>query len=332
MSATKRFLLILPSTVLACALLGGFAAPYLGVASAASDNAEVSDNLKQFSKVLSMVEQKYADKVDTEQAIYEGAIPNMLRVLDPHSQFFDPESFKQLRDDQRGQYAGVGMQIGPDPTQQHTVVIVPFPKTPAYKAGLRPRDIIAEVDGEPTDGAYELRGTDVRASFDFGTGGELLVRVGISAVDVDGARRNLDAEQGDRGFDELHRTATDVWADGRTGREVHNDYVVLQTRLHNDALRRAHPDDDFVLITRAAWPGVQADAIVWGGDIPGSEGFGAVNGAMTVPVVVARACAPAAIAALWAWSGGYGAPQTLMFGLTVLAFACYFAGLATARR
>ena len=166
MSATKRFLLILPSTVLACALLGGFAAPYLGVASAASDNAEVSDNLKQFSKVLSMVEQKYADKVDTEQAIYEGAIPNMLRVLDPHSQFFDPESFKQLRDDQRGRYAGVGMQIGARPMGNSvvTVVIAPFPKTPAYKAGLRPGDVIAKVNGEAMDGlntnevAKRLRG------------------------------------------------------------------------------------------------------------------------------------------------------------------------------
>lgn len=166
MSATKRFLLILPSTVLACALLGGFAAPYLGVASAASDSAEVSDNLKQFSKVLSMVEEKYADKVDTEQAIYEGAIPNMLRVLDPHSQFFDPESFKQLRDDQRGRYAGVGMQIGARPMGNSvvTVVIAPFPKTPAYKAGLRPGDVIAKVNGEAMDGlntnevAKRLRG------------------------------------------------------------------------------------------------------------------------------------------------------------------------------
>jgi carboxyl-terminal processing protease len=88
----------------------------------------------------------------------------MLRALDPHSSFFDPESFKRMRDDQKGEYAGVGMQIGPDVATERTVVIFPFPKTPAYRAGLRPRDIIAEVDGEPTEGlnteevASRLRG------------------------------------------------------------------------------------------------------------------------------------------------------------------------------
>jgi carboxyl-terminal processing protease len=158
-----RFSLFVPATVLLGALLGGLYGPRIGVASAASDD-DVKDNFRSFTKALAIIEQNYAEPVDSEKAIYQGAIPVMLRTLDPHSQFFDPDAFRQLKDDQRGEYAGVGMQIGPDPAMERTVVIAPFPKTPAYRAGLRPRDVIAEVDGETTDGlstedvAKRLRG------------------------------------------------------------------------------------------------------------------------------------------------------------------------------
>jgi carboxyl-terminal processing protease len=158
-----RFSLFAPTVVLLGALAGGLYGPRIGVASAASED-DVKDNFRSFTKALAIIEQTYADPLDAEKAIYQGAIPIMLRSLDPHSQFFDPDAFRQLKDDQRGEYAGVGMQIGPDPAMERTVVIAPFPKTPAYRAGLRPRDVIAEVDGEATDGlsteevAKRLRG------------------------------------------------------------------------------------------------------------------------------------------------------------------------------
>ena len=78
----------------------------------------------------------------------------------------------------------------------------------------------------------------------------------------------------DRGEEHIPSQASDIWADGRNGREVHNDYVVLQTQLHFDALEAAHPDSDFVLTTRSGYTGAQRYAIFWGGDIPGSESFG----------------------------------------------------------
>jgi carboxyl-terminal processing protease len=158
-----RFSLFAPTAVLLGALIGGLYGPRIGVASAASED-DVKDNFRAFTKALAIIEQNYAEPLEAEKAIYQGAIPIMLRSLDPHSQFFDPDAFRQLRDDQKGEYAGVGMQIGPDPAQERTVVIAPFPKTPAYRAGLRPRDVIAEVDGESTEGlnteevAKRLRG------------------------------------------------------------------------------------------------------------------------------------------------------------------------------
>jgi carboxyl-terminal processing protease len=70
-------------------------------------------------------------------------------VLDPHSNFFDPKSYALLREDQRGKYYGVGMTVGP--RNNKVIVIAPFAGTPAYRAGIRPGDIIVAVDGKPTD-------------------------------------------------------------------------------------------------------------------------------------------------------------------------------------
>lgn len=151
----------------ACLVAGTFALVLaLGSsgAMAASEpgNDQIDASLRQFAKVLAAVEDNYADEVDTSKAIYQGAIPQMLRALDPHSSFFDPDAFKQLRDDQKGRYAGVGMQIGN--RDGGTIVIAPFPRTPAYKAGLRPGDVIVEVDKFDVEGlavgevANRLRG------------------------------------------------------------------------------------------------------------------------------------------------------------------------------
>ena len=76
--------------------------------------------MKNFTDVYALVEQNYADKLNTDQvdkAIYDGAIPGMLHVLDPHSNFYDPKAFAQMREDQHGKYYGVGMQIQPQEEQ-----------------------------------------------------------------------------------------------------------------------------------------------------------------------------------------------------------------------
>ena len=77
----------------------------------------------------------------------------------------------------------------------------------------------------------------------------------------------------DRGEEHIPSEASDVWADGRNGREVRNDYPTLQAKIHHDAITEAFPGDSLVL-TRSAYTGTQQWAIVWGGDITGSERFG----------------------------------------------------------
>jgi carboxyl-terminal processing protease len=103
-------------------------------AQSASDESTLRDSLHNFTNVYSLVEQNYADKMTqdkTDKAIYDGAIPGMLHVLDPHSNFYDPKAYAQMREDQHGKYYGVGMTIQPqpDPTAKggtKIVVLYPF--------------------------------------------------------------------------------------------------------------------------------------------------------------------------------------------------------------
>lgn len=126
------------------ALLGGLYGPN-HIATAAGSN-DTQQSVRSFTNVLSVVERNYADPVDVDKAIYDGAIPGMLRVLDPHSNFFDPRQYALFREEQQGKYYGVGMTVSGRENQ--TVVLAPFVGSPAYKAGIRPGDVILKVDGK----------------------------------------------------------------------------------------------------------------------------------------------------------------------------------------
>jgi carboxyl-terminal processing protease len=144
------FTVILFFTV--CAVVGSVMQRKVG-AQSSEDESKIRDNLKSFTDVYALVEQNYAepitgDKVDT--AIYDGAIPGMLRTLDPHSNFYDPKSYAKMREDQRGHYYGVGMVI--QQQQNKIFVITPYEGTPSFRAGIKPGDVIVAVDGKSTEG------------------------------------------------------------------------------------------------------------------------------------------------------------------------------------
>lgn len=145
-----RSLLLIGGIILAGTLAGGLFGPGLPGVAAASGEDEIKRSLKTFTTIYDVVERNFADRLDPDTAIYNGAIPGMLRSLDPHSSFFDPREFQLLREDQKGHYYGVGMWVAGRGGK--TVVIMPFTGSPAYKAGIRPGDVILEVDGKSTEG------------------------------------------------------------------------------------------------------------------------------------------------------------------------------------
>jgi len=152
MAHRRRSLVFALSTIAVCSILGGVFGPGLQPVSAADNGAEEEDlksSIKEFTQVFDVVEQNFADKVTSDKGIYKGSIPGMLRTLDPHSNFFDPKDFQALREDQRGHYAGVGMQVGP--RNGKTIVIAPFGGSPAAKAGLRPGDVILQVNDKKVE-------------------------------------------------------------------------------------------------------------------------------------------------------------------------------------
>ena len=148
LSPALRSLFFVLIIIAACGSLGVVFGQRLTGGTPSSDE-DAKKSLETFAQVYTIVEQNYAEHVDPDKAIYDGAIPGMLRVLDPHSNFADPKAYRQLREDQSGKYYGVGMTVGP--RNNKVIVIAPFAGTPAYRAGIRPGDVIVAVDGKPTD-------------------------------------------------------------------------------------------------------------------------------------------------------------------------------------
>jgi len=147
-SSPRRTALIILTVILACGCVGMLFGQRLNTTSTGSDS-DLRDSVRSFTQIYEVVRQNYAEPVNPDKAIYNGAIPGMLRVLDPHSNFFDPKSYSALREEQRGKYYGVGMQVGP--RNNKVIVIAPFTGAPAYRAGIRPGDVIIAVDGKATD-------------------------------------------------------------------------------------------------------------------------------------------------------------------------------------
>ncbi|MBZ5560213.1 MAG: S41 family peptidase [Acidobacteriia bacterium] len=131
--------------ILVSALVGG-----LFGRSALATEDKVPEHYAAFSAALKAIETNYVDKVDDENLV-TGAIRGMLATLDPHSSYFTPREYAQMRERQEGHYYGLGITIQNTP-EGDVMAMGVFEGSPAYKQGVRRGDIIAWIGTEDAHG------------------------------------------------------------------------------------------------------------------------------------------------------------------------------------
>ncbi|NOR26535.1 MAG: PDZ domain-containing protein [Desulforhopalus sp.] len=118
------------------------------------ESAATYKQLEIFSNVLSILQDNYVEEIDTKEVL-NGAIRGLLFSLDPHSSYMPPENFKNLQEETRGSFSGIGIEV--TIKNDLLTVVSPIADTPADQAGLKANDTIIEIDGANTKdmGPYE---------------------------------------------------------------------------------------------------------------------------------------------------------------------------------
>src|SRR6476620_2885686 len=107
------------------------------------------EELRAFTEVFGRIKTDYVEPVEDKRLITE-AINGMLTGLDPHSAYLDQEAFKELQVGTQGQFGGLGIEVGME--DGFVKVISPIEDTPAFKAGIKPNDLIIKLDDTPVKG------------------------------------------------------------------------------------------------------------------------------------------------------------------------------------
>ena len=137
-----RFFPVAVLAVLLSALAGGFFA-----SSAQATQDQVVQQYRVFTAALTAIDREYVESVPSDRLIYD-AVGGMLQTLDPHSSFFDPKQYAQMRERQEGKYYGLGISI--QVIDGDITVMSLFEGSPAYRSGIRRGDVIARIKGEDT--------------------------------------------------------------------------------------------------------------------------------------------------------------------------------------
>jgi carboxyl-terminal processing protease len=132
-------------------LLAG-AALTVNLSAIANKDAETAlpvEELRAFTDVFARIKNDYVEPVEDKKLITE-AINGMLTGLDPHSAYLDAEGFKDLQVGTQGEFGGLGIEVGME--DGFVKVVSPIEDTPAFKAGVKPGDLIIKLDDTPVKG------------------------------------------------------------------------------------------------------------------------------------------------------------------------------------
>ncbi len=122
---------------------------FQAIADRATRGALPVDELRAFTEVFGAIKQNYVEPVEDKKLITE-AINGMLSGLDPHSAYLDADAFKELQVGTQGQFGGLGIEVGME--DGFVKVVSPIEDTPAFRAGIKPGDLIIRLDDTPVKG------------------------------------------------------------------------------------------------------------------------------------------------------------------------------------
>nr|WP_086510685.1 S41 family peptidase [Halomonas desiderata] len=106
------------------------------------------EDIQTFAEVFERIKRAYVEEVD-DSTLLRNAMRGMLSELDPHSAYLDRSEFQSLRESTEGEFGGIGIEVGLE--EGRLTIITPIDDTPASRAGLQARDVILEIDGNPTE-------------------------------------------------------------------------------------------------------------------------------------------------------------------------------------
>ncbi|MES2073384.1 MAG: S41 family peptidase [Pseudomonadota bacterium] len=107
------------------------------------------EELRQLADVFGLIKSDYVEPVEDNKLLTE-AISGMVASLDPHSAYLDKKSFKELREGTQGKFVGLGIEVGME--DGYVKIISPIEDSPAYRANLKPGDLITRLDSTPVKG------------------------------------------------------------------------------------------------------------------------------------------------------------------------------------
>jgi carboxyl-terminal processing protease len=111
--------------------------------------SRLNDHLRIYTSILGAIEDDYADEIKSDRLV-SSSIREMLRTLDPHSNFLEIKEYSTLQERQRGSYYGLGITV--QAVDGNITVVAPFEGTPAHRLGIRAGDVISRIEGEDARG------------------------------------------------------------------------------------------------------------------------------------------------------------------------------------
>jgi carboxyl-terminal processing protease len=141
---TARFTALCAGLLAASTLAGGFLGDRV-----LAGGGRLSDHLRLYTAMLGAVEDEYAEEVKSDRLV-SASIREMLRTLDPHSNFFEAKEYTNLQERQKGSYYGLGITV--QAIDGNITVVAPFEGTPAFRLGIRAGDVISRIEGQDARG------------------------------------------------------------------------------------------------------------------------------------------------------------------------------------